>query len=160
MANFNKVILIGNLTRDPEMRYLPSQTPVVEIGLAVNRRWKGSDGQQKEETCFIDCVSFGKQAEVLNQYMSKGRPIMVEGRLQLDTWEGKDGSRRSKHKVVIEQFQFLGGGQGSGQGSGQGGGQAAPRQQQQQPPSQSQDNNDMGSQQPSPPDMGSDEIPF
>lgn len=108
MANFNKVILIGNLTRDPEMRYLPSQTPVVEIGLAVNRRWKGQDGQQREETCFIDCVSFGKQAEVLNQYMAKGRPIMIEGRLQLDTWEAKDGSKRSKHKVVIEQFQFMG----------------------------------------------------
>ncbi len=152
MANYNKVILIGNLTRDPEMRYLPSQTPVVEIGLAVNRRWKGQDGQQREETCFIDCVSFGKQAEVLNQYMAKGRPIMIEGRLQLDTWEAKDGSKRVKHKVVIEQFQFLGGGQSGGQGSGQGG----PRKQ---PTEQSQGNNDQGSQ-PMPPDMGSDEIPF
>ncbi len=107
----------------------------------------------KEEVCFVDCQAFGKQAETFNQYMSKGRPIMVEGRLQLDTWEGKDGSRRSKHKVVIEQFQFLGGGQGGGQGSGQG----APRKQ---APAQPQDNNDMGSQQPTPPDMGSDEIPF
>ena len=153
MANFNKVILIGNLTRDPEMRYLPSQTPVVEIGLAVNRRWKGQDGQQREETCFIDCVSFGKQAEVLNQYMAKGRPIMIEGRLQLDTWEAKDGTRRSKHKVVIEQFQFLGGGQSGGQGSAQGG----PRKQATE--QQSQGNNDQGSE-PMPPDMGSDEIPF
>ncbi len=156
MANFNKVILIGNLTRDPEMRYLPSQTPVVEIGLAINRRWKGQDGQQREETCFIDCVSFGKQAEVLNQYMAKGRPIMIEGRLQLDTWEAKDGSKRSKHKVVIEQFQFLGGGQSGGQSGGQGSGQGGPRKQSTE---QSQGNNDQGSQ-PTPPDMGGDEIPF
>ena len=107
MANYNKVILIGNLTRDPELRFLPSQTPVCEIGLAVNRKWKPKDGEQREETCFIDCTAFGKQAEVINQYMTKGRPIMIEGRLQLDSWE-KDGQRRSKHKVVVEQFQFLG----------------------------------------------------
>ncbi len=108
MANYNKVILVGNLTRDPQMSYLPSQTPVVEFGLAINRRWRGQDGQQREETCFIDCRCYGKQAETLNQYMSKGRPILVEGRLQLDTWEGKDGVRRSKHRVFVERFQFLG----------------------------------------------------
>ena len=150
MANYNKVILIGNLTRDPELRYLPSQTPVAELGLAVNRRWRGQDGQQREETCFIDCTAFGKQAEVINQYMSKGRPIMIEGRLQLDTWEGKDGSRRSKHKVVIEQFQFLGGGQGAAAGSGQ-----ADRRQ----PAGAEDNYT----QPAPPEepeAGGDEIPF
>ena len=109
MANYNKVILVGNLTRDPQMSYLPSQTPVVEFGLAINRQWRGQDGQQREETCFIDCRCYGKQAETLNQYMSKGRPILVEGRLQLDTWEGKDGVRRSKHRVMVERFQFLGG---------------------------------------------------
>ena len=108
MANYNKVILVGNLTRDPQMSYLPSQTPVVEIGLAVNRRWRGQDGQQREETCFVDCRAYGKQAETLNQYMRKGQPILIEGRLQLDTWEGKDGQKRSKHRVIIERFQFLG----------------------------------------------------
>ena len=114
MANYNKVIMIGNLTRDPELRYLPSQTAVCELGLAVNRRWKGADGQQREETCFVDCTAFGKPGEVIKQYMAKGRSIMIEGRLQLDTWEGKDGTKRSKHRIVIENFQFLGGAQGGG----------------------------------------------
>jgi len=113
MANYNKVILVGNLTRDPQMSYLPSQTPVVEFGMAINRRWRGQDSQQREETCFIDCRCYGKQAETINQYMSKGRPILVEGRLQLDTWEGKDGVRRSKHRVFVERFQFLGTGRGA-----------------------------------------------
>ncbi len=108
MANYNKVILVGNLTRDPQMSYLPSQTPVVEIGLAVNRRWRGQDNQQREETCFVDCRAYGRQAETLNQYMKKGQPILIEGRLQLDTWEGKDGSKHSKHRVIVERFQFLG----------------------------------------------------
>ena len=121
MANFNKVILAGNLTRDPQLSYLPNQTPVVELGLAVNRRWKGQDGQQREDTCFVDCRAYGRQAEVLNQYMSKGRPILVEGRLQFSSWEGKDGQKRSKLRVVVENFQFLGSGSGAG-GSGGGGG--------------------------------------
>ena len=108
MANFNKVILIGNLTRDPQLSYLPSQTPVVELGLAVNRTWKGQDGKKNEETCFVDCKSFGKQAEVLNQYLSKGSPIMVEGRLDFSSWQGKDGQKHNKLRVVIENFQFLG----------------------------------------------------
>lgn len=116
MANYNKVILIGNLTRDPQMSYLPSQTPVTEIGLAVNRKWKSKEGEQREETCFIDCRAYGRQAETLNQYMRKGRPILIEGRLQLDTWEGKDGQKRSRHRVIVENFQFLGGGQGQGGG--------------------------------------------
>jgi len=120
MANFNKVILMGNLTRDPQLSYLPNQTPVCEIGLAVNRKWKGQDGQQKEETCFVDCQSFGRQAEVLNQYMSKGRPLLIDGRLRYSQWEDKDGNKRSKLRVVIENFQFL------GQGGGQGGGQNRP----------------------------------
>jgi len=112
MANYNKVILIGNLTRDPQMSYLPSQTPVVELGLAVNRRWRGQDGQQREDTCFIDCRAYGKTAETLNQYVRKGNPILLEGRLQYDTWEGKDGVKRSKHRVIVERFQFLPTGQG------------------------------------------------
>ncbi len=113
MANFNKVILAGNLTRDPQLSYLPSNTPVTEFGLAINRKRKGQNGEMHEETCFIDCTCFGKQAETLNQYMSKGRPLLVEGRLQLQQWTAKDGTKRSKHEVIVEQFQFLGGG-GSG----------------------------------------------
>jgi single-strand DNA-binding protein len=109
MANYNKVILIGNLTRDPQLSYLPSQTPVVEFGLAVNRRWRGQDGQQKDETCFIDCRAYGRQAENIAKFLSKGRQTLVEGRLQFDTWEGKDGARRSKHRVIVERCQFLGG---------------------------------------------------
>ena len=127
MANYNRVILMGNLTRDPQLSYLPSQTPVVEIGLAINRRWKGQDGQQREDTCFIDCRCYGRQAEVLNQYMSKGRQLLVEGRLQLDTWEAKDGTKRSKHRVFVEKFQFLGSGAGaSGAQGGRSGAQARP----------------------------------
>jgi single-strand DNA-binding protein len=108
MASYNKVILVGNLTRDPQMSYLPSQMAVVEFGLATNRRWRGPDGQQREETCFVDCRAYGKQAETINQYLAKGKPVLVEGRLQFDTWEGKDGTKRSKHRVVVERFQFLG----------------------------------------------------
>ena len=121
MANYNKVILVGNLTRDPQLSYLPSQTPVVEIGLAVNRRYRTKDGQQGEETCFIDCRAFGRQAETLNQYTSKGRQLLVEGRLTYDTWEGQDGQKRSKHRVTIENFQFLDSGGGGGQARNTGG---------------------------------------
>ncbi len=121
MANYNKVIMVGNLTRDPQMSYLPSQTPVVEFGLAVNRRWRGQDNQQREETCFVDCRIYGRQSETFNQYMSKGSPVLIEGRLQLDTWEGKDGSRRSKHRIIVERFQFLGSAQNN-----RSGGQRAP----------------------------------
>jgi single-strand DNA-binding protein len=115
MANFNKVILVGNLTRDPQLSYLPSQTPVVEFGLAVNRNWRGQDGQQREETCFIDCRAFGRQAETINQYLGKGSQALVEGRLQFDTWEGKDGTRRSKHRIFVERCQFLGAPSGGSQ---------------------------------------------
>ena len=108
MANFNKVILAGRLTRDPQLSYLPSNTPVVEIGLAINRKWRGQDGEMRDETCFIDCRAYAKQAETLNQYLSKGRPLLVEGRLQFQQWTAQDGSKRSKHVVVVEQFQFLG----------------------------------------------------
>ncbi len=128
MANYNKVILVGNLTRDPQLSYLPSQTPVCEFGLAINHRWRGQDGEQREDTCFIDCRIFGKQAETFNQYMAKGRSVLVEGRLQLDRWEDKDGQKRSKHRIFVQSFQFLG--QGGGQGK------AAP-QQSRQPQAQS-----------------------
>ncbi|MHC4114483.1 MAG: single-stranded DNA-binding protein [Planctomycetota bacterium] len=113
MANFNKVMLIGNLTRDPQLSYTPSQTAVTDFGLAVNRKWTGKDGSKKEETCFVDCTSFGKTAETINKYMVKGRPIFVEGRLSFSSWVGQDGSKRSRLKVIVENFQFLGGGQGA-----------------------------------------------
>ncbi len=119
MANYNKIMLMGNLTRDPQLSYLPSNTPVVEFGLAVNRRFRRQDGEQGEETLYVDCRAFGRTAELLNQYTAKGRPLFVEGRLQLDQWEDKDGNRRSKHRVFIENFQFIDGRGGSGGGGGE-----------------------------------------
>jgi single-strand DNA-binding protein len=126
MANLNKVMLIGNLTRDPELKYLPSnQMPVCEIGMAINRKWTGQDGIKKEETTFVDCTSFGKTAELIAKYVKKGDPLFVDGRLKLDQWEAQDGSKRSKMRVVIENFQFLSRGPGAG---GQGAyGAAAPQ---------------------------------
>lgn len=109
MASYNKVILLGNLTRDPQLRYLPSNTAVCEFGLATNRRWRDRDGNQKEEVCFVDISAFGRQAETINQYMSKGRALLVEGHLRFDSWTGQDGQRRSKLTVVAENFQFVGG---------------------------------------------------
>ena len=124
MANFNRVILMGNLTRDPQLRFLPSQMAVVDIGLAVNHRYKTAQGEDREEVMFIDCTAFGKQAEVINQYCQKGRPLLVEGRLKLDTWDDKTtGQKRSKHKITIENFQFVGSREG-----GAGGGGGAPGQ--------------------------------
>lgn len=123
MASFNKVFLMGNLTRDPQLKYLPNQTAVVEFGVACNRRWKGPNGEDREEVTFVDCSSFGKQAEVINQYFQKGKPIFIEGRLKFDSWEDKQGGgKRSKLSVVIEAFQFIGDRQGGGGGGGQGGG--------------------------------------
>ena len=117
MANFNKVILMGNLTRDPQLSYTPSQTAVVDFGLATNRRWTGQDGQQREETCFVDCRAFGKPAETINKYCRKGRLLMVEGRLTFDSWTGKDGAKRSRLRVTVESFQFLPAGGGGEQSS-------------------------------------------
>ena len=114
MANFNKVMLLGNLTRDPELRYLPSQTAVVEFGLAINRKYYGQDKQLKEEVCFVDCQVFGKQAETIHKYCKKGNPLFVEGRLKFDSWTAQDGSKRSKHRVTVETFQLLGGAPGQG----------------------------------------------
>ncbi len=119
MASLNKILLIGNLTRDPQMSYLPSQTAVVDFGLAVNRKYTGKDGEKKEEVCFVDCRAFGKPAETLNRYVKKGNPIFIEGRLTFDSWTGQDGVKRSKHRVTVDNFQFLGGPSGGGQGQGQ-----------------------------------------
>jgi single-strand DNA-binding protein len=117
-ASFNRVILAGNLTRDPQLSYTPNNTPVCEFGLAINRRYKDRDGNRQEEVCFVDMNAFGRQAEVLNQYMAKGRGLLVEGRLRLRQWTNREGQNRSKLDVVVENFTFLGGGDSSGRNSG------------------------------------------
>lgn len=114
MASYNKILLMGNLTRDPQLSYTPNQTAVVDFGLATNRRWTGQDGSQREETCFVDCRAFGRMAENINKYMSKGRLILVEGRLTYDTWTAQDGTKRSRHRVTVESFTFLPGTGGGG----------------------------------------------
>jgi single-strand DNA-binding protein len=109
MASYNKVFLMGNLTRDPQVKHLPSQMVVAEFGLAVNRRYKTAAGEDKEEVAFVDCTAFGRQAETISQYCTKGKPIFVEGRLKFDTWDDRGGAgKRSKLTVVVENFQFLG----------------------------------------------------
>lgn len=106
MASFNKVILIGNLTRDPDLRVTANGSSICKIGIAVNRNFLTRDGERREETTFVDIDAFGKQAEVISKYLRKGRPLMVEGRLKLDQWES-DGQKRSRLGVVLENFQFL-----------------------------------------------------
>lgn len=108
MANFNKVILLGNLTRDPELRYTPNNAPVCSFDLAINRNYTTQAGERREEVCYITIVAWGKQAETCNEYLSKGRPALVEGRLSLRSWETPDGQKRSKHEVVADRVQFLG----------------------------------------------------
>ena len=149
MASLNKVLIMGNLTRDPEVRYTPKGQAVVDLGVAVNRRYK-VENETREETTFIDVTFWGRSAEVIGQYMKKGRPIYIEGRLQLDSWEDKaTGQKKSRLKVIGDEFQFLGGREGGGSGGGddeEGGGfrgrqQQAPQQrsappQRQQPPAQ------------------------
>jgi len=117
MANFNKVILAGNLTRDPEVRYTPKGTAIAKLGMAINRTWKSETGETKEEVTFVDVDAFGRTAEVISQYLKKGRPILVEGRLKLDQWDDKQtGQKRSRLGVVLENFQFLDSGRGDGGG--------------------------------------------
>lgn len=123
MASFNKVILVGNLTRDPELRYTPKGTAIAKIAIAVNRKWTTDTGEQKEEVTYVDVDAFGKSAETIGQYMRKGSPMLIEGRLRLDQWDDKStGQKRSRLGVVLEGFQFLGGGQRS-----EGGAPAGPR---------------------------------
>jgi single-strand DNA-binding protein len=123
MASFNKVILVGNLTRDPELRYTPKGTAIAKIGLAVNRVWVNEAGEKKEEVTFVDVDVFGRTAENVGQYMRKGRPLLVEGRLRLDQWDDKQtGQKRSRLGVVAETVQFLG-----SPASSEGGAPAAPR---------------------------------
>lgn len=124
MANLNRVLLIGNLTRDPELRVTPKGTAICQFALAVNRSFKDESGQTREETTFIDIEAWGRQGETISKYCTKGRPLFVEGRLRLDQWEDKaSGQKRSRMKVVLENFQFLGGrGEGGPAGGGPGGG--------------------------------------
>ena len=124
MASFNKVILMGNLTRDPEHRVTPSGLSICKLGLAVNRRYTKQDGSKVDETTFVDIDSFGKQAELISQYLKRGDPIFVEGRLRFDTWESNTGEKRSKLNVVLENFQFMGRGGDAEGGQGQGGGES------------------------------------
>lgn len=134
MASFNKVILLGNLTRDPEVRYTPKGTAVTELGMAVNRVYSAENGEKREETTFVDVTLWGRTAEIAGEYLKKGRPVFIEGRLQLDTWDDKQsGQKRSKLKVVGEGLQLLGsprgagGGGGSGDDEGSGGGARSSR---------------------------------
>lgn len=120
--NLNRVMLAGNLTRDVELRHTAGNQAIAKIGLACNRRWKTPEGEQREETMFVDCEAWGKTAEFINQYFSKGRPIFIEGRLKLDQWEDKETkAKRSKHVVVIENAQFV-----DSKPGGEGGGSSAP----------------------------------
>ncbi|MDX1965139.1 MAG: single-stranded DNA-binding protein [Pirellulales bacterium] len=125
MASFNRVILLGNTTRDIEIRYLPSGMAVTDIGLAVNDRRKSQTGEWVEETTFVDITLWGRTAEIASEYLTKGSPVMIEGRLKLDTWE-KDGKKNSKLKVIGERMQLLGS-RGQGGGGGGGGGKPAGR---------------------------------
>jgi single-strand DNA-binding protein len=126
MANFNKVYLMGNLTRDPEMRVTPKGTAICQFGLAISRSWKDESGQTREETAFVDIEAWGKQGEVIAKYCSKGRPLFVEGRLKFDQWEDKtSGQKRSKLKVVLENFQFIGGRGDGAPGAGPASGESA-----------------------------------
>ena len=148
MASFNRVILVGNLTRDPELRYIPSGTAVTEVGLAVNDRRKTASGEWVDETTFVDVTLWGRTAEVASEYLNKGSSVLIEGRLKLDTWE-KDGKKNSKLRVVGERMQMLGG-RGSG-GGGSGGPRGAGATQ---PAAASSDRDEMEG---APPD---DDIPF
>src|SRR6187551_3331496 len=128
MANLNKVLLMGNLTRDPEVRYTPKGTAVTELGMAVNRVYTAESGEKREETTFVDVTLWGRTAEIAGEYLKKGRPVLIEGRLQLDTWDDKQsGQKRSKLRVVGETMQLLGGRPGGGGEADEGMSSGAPR---------------------------------
>lgn len=152
MASFNRVILAGNLTRDPQLSYLPSNTAVCDFGMAVNRRSRDKDGNQRDEVCYVDVTAFGRQAEVVNQYFSKGKPLLVEGRLRYREWTSKEGQKRSKLEVVLENFSFIDSGGGGGQRGGPSqGGQVRGRGEEPDGATQMDD---------APPPMGDADIPF
>lgn len=138
MASFNTLILVGHLTRDPELQQLPSGTSVCRLGLATNHTYTDRDGNKQEEVMFIDIDAFGKTADTCAQYLTKGRQILVRGRLRFRQWEDDQGNKRSKHDMFLENFTFLGG-NGDNQASGQGGGQTPSNQQQSSAPVQDDD---------------------
>jgi single-strand DNA-binding protein len=154
MASFNKVILVGNLTRDPELRYTPKGTAIAKIGLAVNRTWRTETGETKEEVTFVDVDVFGRTAENVGQYMRKGSPILIEGRLRLDSWEDKQTQqKRSKLGVVAEIVQFLGSARGGAGGEPAGEAAPAPRPRAQAPAKPAEAESDM-------PPAEDDDVPF
>lgn len=158
MPSYNKVILLGNLTRDPETRSLTSGHTICNLGIAVSRSYQTREGERKEETTFVDVTAFGKQAEVIAKYMRKGKPLMLEGRLKLDQWEAQDGQKRSKLSVILESFQFVGGREeSSDSGSSSSGGQSLRRESS----SQSLRGGDSSLRQPAQDDFDLDEdVPF
>jgi single-strand DNA-binding protein len=181
MPSLNKVFLMGNLTRDPELRYIPSGTAVCEFGLAINHSYTGRDGQRHDSTCFVDVTMWGRRGEVIAEYFQKGRPIFIEGRLNFDSWEAQDGTKRSKLRVVADSFEFIGGrgdgrgggGDGGDDGGGRGGGGGGQRRSQGQAPSNDNSRNQRRPEPqrpakpaPSPPppddgfDVADDDIPF
>ena len=107
MSNFNQVIVMGNFTRDPQLSYTPSQTPVVEFGVAVNRKWTKQDGSQGEEVCFLECQCYGKRAEVIVKHFTKGNPIFIQGRLKQERWDS-EGKQHSRIRMIVESFEFIG----------------------------------------------------
>jgi len=156
MASFNKVILVGNLTRDPELRYTPKGTAIARLGLACNRKWKSETGEMKEEVTFVDVDAFGKTAETIAQYLKKGRPILLEGRLRYETWEDKQtNQKKSKLGVVLENFQFLDSGRGGEGGEAPG----RPAAQTAKPPAASGDAPGDAPEPDAPPHEG-DDVPF
>jgi len=111
MSSYNRIILVGNLTRDPQLSYTPANMAVCKFGVATNHKYKDREGNAREEVCFVDCTVFARAAEAFNKYMAKGRPVLVEGRLQFNQWTTPEGDKRSKHEVIVDNFTFLGGGQ-------------------------------------------------
>lgn len=127
MASYNRVILVGNLTRDPQLSYTASNVAICKFGIATSHKWKDKEGTAREDVCFVDCTLFGRGGETFNQYMTKGKPVLVEGRLHLNQWTTPEGDKRSKHEVVVDNFTFLGsGGAGGGRRADGEGGTAAP----------------------------------
>lgn len=118
MPSFNRIIMMGNLTRDPVLSYLPSNTPVVDFSVATNRKWKAQDGSEREEVCFVEAKCFGKTGENIAKYFKKGRPILLEGRLSFSQWQTQDGQKRSKHYITVESFTFVDDSQKQGEAEG------------------------------------------
>lgn len=154
MSSLNKVFLMGNLTRDPEVRYTPKGTAVTDLAIAINRTYKGQDGTDREEVTYVDIVTWGRQAETCGQYLSKGSPVFVEGRLQLDQWEDNEGKKKSRLRVLAERVQFLGRPRsGDSPAPARDGGAATPAKPRAASPAQPQSADDV-------PPVDDDDIPF